>query len=74
MRCFKLLGARVMHRDFDRQVADLQVRATILNRFTPSERHLRSAQDQSVKGKGYSDLQGTCATKPLGAFLIPNCT
>jgi chromosome condensin MukBEF MukE localization factor len=34
MRCFKLLGERVMASDFDRQVAELQIRATILNRFT----------------------------------------
>jgi len=34
MRCFKLLGERVMARDFDRMVAELQVRAAILNRFT----------------------------------------
>lgn len=34
MRCFKLLGERVMARHFDRQVAELQVRAAILNRFT----------------------------------------
>jgi hypothetical protein len=34
MRCFKLLGERVMARDFDRQVAELQVRAAILNHFT----------------------------------------
>jgi hypothetical protein len=34
MRCFKLLGERVMARDFDRQVAELQVRAAILNCFT----------------------------------------
>lgn len=34
MRCFKLLGKRVMARVFDRQVAELQVRAPILNRFT----------------------------------------
>lgn len=34
MRCFKLLGERVLARDFDRQVAELQVRAAILNRFT----------------------------------------
>lgn len=34
MRCFNLLGERVMARDFDRQVAELQVRASILNRFT----------------------------------------
>jgi hypothetical protein len=34
MRCFKRLGERVMSRDFDRQVAELQIRAAILNRFT----------------------------------------
>ncbi len=34
MRCVKLMGERVMARDFDRQVAELQVRAAILNRFT----------------------------------------
>lgn len=34
MRCFKLLGERVMARDFDRQVAELQVRSAVRNRFT----------------------------------------
>ncbi len=34
MRCLKLLGERVMSRDFDRQVAELHIRAAILNRFT----------------------------------------
>lgn len=34
MWCVKLMGERVMARDFDRQVAELQVRAAILNRFT----------------------------------------
>ena len=34
MRCLKLLGERIMSRDFDRQVAELQVRAALLNRFT----------------------------------------
>jgi len=34
MRCFKLPGERVMARDFDCQVAELQVRAAVLNRFT----------------------------------------
>jgi hypothetical protein len=37
MRCFKLLGERVMARDFDRQVAELHVRAAILNRLTRLE-------------------------------------
>jgi hypothetical protein len=34
MRCFKPLGERVMARDFDRQVAERQIMAAILNRFT----------------------------------------
>lgn len=34
MQCFKLMDERVMARDFDRQVAELQMRAVILNRFT----------------------------------------
>ena len=34
MRCFKPLGELVMARDFDRQVAELQIRAAILNCFT----------------------------------------
>lgn len=34
MGCFKRMGEWVMARDFDRQVTELQVRASILNRFT----------------------------------------
>jgi len=34
MHCFKLLGERIMARDFDRQVAEMQIRAAILNRYT----------------------------------------
>lgn len=34
MRCLKLLGERIMARDFDRQVAKLHIRAALLNRFT----------------------------------------
>ena len=30
----KLLGPKLMARDFDRQTADIQVRIAILNRFT----------------------------------------
>lgn len=33
MRCFKLPVERVMARDFDRQVAELQARAAVLNRL-----------------------------------------
>lgn len=34
MHCVKLLGQRLSARDFDRQVAELQVRVAVLNGFT----------------------------------------
>ncbi|TCO68084.1 hypothetical protein EV655_1321 [Rhodovulum euryhalinum] len=34
MHCVKLLGQSLMARDFDRQVAELQIRAAVLNRHT----------------------------------------
>ena len=34
MHCFKLLSKRVRSRDFDRRVAEPQIRAAILNLFT----------------------------------------
>ncbi|MFY0312930.1 IS5 family transposase [Leisingera sp. D0M16] len=34
MNCVKLLGQRLMARDFDRQVAELQVRIAVLNGYT----------------------------------------
>jgi hypothetical protein len=33
MHCVKLLGQRLMARDFDRQVAEVQVRVAILNGY-----------------------------------------
>ena len=34
MHCVKLLGQRRMARDFDRQIAEVQVRIAALNRYT----------------------------------------
>lgn len=34
MRCLKLLGERLMARDFDRQTTEIHIRAALLNRFT----------------------------------------
>lgn len=34
MNCVKLLGQSLMARDFDRQVAEIQVRVAVLNRYT----------------------------------------
>ncbi len=35
MHCMKLLGQRLMARDFNRQVAEIQVRIAVLNGYTP---------------------------------------
>jgi hypothetical protein len=34
MNCFKRLGEKVMARTFERQVVELNIRASILNRLT----------------------------------------
>ena len=34
MHCIKLLGQRLYAREFDRQVAEFQVRVAVLNGFT----------------------------------------
>jgi len=67
MHCVKLLGQRLMARDFDRQVAEFQVRVAVLNSYTaiatliqivalqrlasPSQK----SWDRSVREKGKSD-------------------
>ncbi len=48
MRCVKLLGERLMARTPDRQTAELQIRAALLNRFTalgtPETRHVAQSK------------------------------
>ena len=34
MHCVKLLGQSLMPRDFDRQVAEIQIRIAVLNHYT----------------------------------------
>ena len=34
MHCIKLMGQSLMARNFDRQVAEIQVRIAVLNRYT----------------------------------------
>lgn len=34
MHCVTLMGQSLMARDFDRQVAEIQVRIAVLNRYT----------------------------------------
>jgi hypothetical protein len=51
MHCMKLLGQRLMARDFDRQVAKLHVRSAILNGYTRSASQSRKPWDKSVRGR-----------------------
>lgn len=43
MHCVKLLGQNLIARDFDRQVAQFQIRATVLNGYTALDRPVRRA-------------------------------
>jgi hypothetical protein len=70
MHCFKLLSERVMARDFDRQVAELQIRAAILNRFTALGTKKLTAWDESVQGKGKLGLRLLYATEPHDLLKI----
>jgi hypothetical protein len=62
MHCVKLLGQRPMARDFDRQVAEFQVRVAATPR---SQSPSRRSWDKSVREKGQSDRQPICATESL---------
>ncbi|MDB6179342.1 hypothetical protein PAF17_17790, partial [Paracoccus sp. Z330] len=43
MHCVKLLGHRLIARDFDRQVAELQIRIAVLNGYTAPRIHATQA-------------------------------
>ena len=63
MRCFKLLGERVMARDFDRQVAELQIRGSDPEPVHGTWNTANSTGGMTVKGKGKLDLRLICATE-----------
>ena len=49
--CVKLLGQRLMARDFDRQVAELQVRIAVLNGYTALGIPVTEARGISLSGE-----------------------
>ena len=65
MHRVKQLGQSLMARDFDRQVADVQLRIAVLNGYTslgiPSTKTMR----KSVWEKGNHGHQPICATESL---------
>jgi hypothetical protein len=50
MHCVKLLGQRLMARDFDRQVAELQLRFAVLNGYTALGIPVLKPWEESVRG------------------------
>ena len=64
MHCMKLLGQRLSARDFDRQLAEFQVRVAVRNGLTHSAHPSRRPRDKSVRRKGNSGPQAICATEP----------
>ncbi|WP_370296210.1 transposase [Poseidonocella sp. HB161398] len=78
MNCVKLLGQRLMSRDFDRQVAEVQIRALAAalepmalaahssTASRPSASRSPWHWDRCVRGKGNCGHQMICATAPPG--------
>jgi hypothetical protein len=70
VRCLELNGGRVLSRDFDRQVAEIRVRAAIPNRFTalgpPLTRRAGRVCPRQGKVRPSSDLGNEA-----GSSLIP---
>jgi transposase len=52
MNCMKLLGQRLMARDFDRQVAEIQVRIAIMNGYTALGMPVTKTAGKLCPGKG----------------------
>ena len=63
MHFFKRLGERVIARTFERQVAELQVRVALLNRFTQLRAPQKVAVAQSSLGSGKLCLVGILCSK-----------
>ncbi|MFC0281738.1 transposase, partial [Falsigemmobacter intermedius] len=67
MNCIKQLGQRLMAKAFDRQVAEVQVRVAILNRFTALGTPITAAVACLHGGKGLftqKSIYATCITAP----------
>jgi hypothetical protein len=62
--CVKLLEQSLMARDFARQIAELQVRAAVLNGYTARGIPVTRPAGQVRLGKATFRLHAFCATKP----------
>ncbi len=74
MNCIKLPGQSLMARDFERQVAALQVRIAVLNSYTAFGIPVTvAAQDKSVRGKGNCAQKPICATRRGAGEILKSC-
>ena len=62
-----------MARDFDRQVAEAQIRSAVLNGYTALGIPRTVTVDKSVRGKGLLDHGPFCTTKPLSVPQFAFC-
>lgn len=65
MNCFKRFGEKVMARTFERQVAEFNIRASTLNRFTELGTPKTVAPAYLLLGLGALDLWPIYAAKPF---------
>ena len=66
MNCLKLLGQKLMSRDFDRQTAERPASASPSSTAPPpSAFPSRGPSDDVKRGKGKSVRQAICTTRPL---------
>jgi hypothetical protein len=65
MHCVKLLRQRLMARDFDRELAELQVRLAVLNGDTAPGIPVTRAVAHDCPGQGSLGHHTICATEPV---------
>lgn len=65
MHCAKLLGQRLMAGDFDRQVAEVQVRIAVMNGYNALGILITETGGEFFRGKRNLGQQTMCATEPL---------
>ncbi len=76
MPCVKLLGQRLSARDFDRQVAEFQVRVAVLNGFTALGTPVTAVAGKVCPGKAEirpsADLCNMC-NRPMRKGYLRSC-
>ena len=71
MHCLKLQGQRLAARDFDRQVADFQIRVAVLNGFTAPGIPVTESRRTNLSGeRGSPSLNRFVQQNPFHSLLL----